>query len=316
VIGYRCSLSGSALLCALCLGSGVCRAQDLAPRAYTITPLRSNAITLTWSFNDGEIIFEGAIPIKDASGTYQVPVLSYYHSFSLFGRSANIVALVPYAEGNFQGTVQGEESHVHRSGLADSAFRFAVNLKGAPAMPAREFVKWQQKVLLGASLKVVAPTGQYDATRLINWGANRWGFKPDFGYSQRWNHWLVDGYAGVWFYTTNSEFFSRNAFYPGTRSQSQNPIVVFEGHLSYDVKPRLWLSVDGNYWFGGRTSVNGVENSNSSQRNSRIGGTVSVPVSQHHSLKFSYSDAGYIRFGGRYKNVSAAWQYSWLGRPN
>jgi hypothetical protein len=46
-------------------------------------------------------------------------------------------------------------------------------------------MKWHQKMLLGTSLKVTAPTGQYDPTKLINWGANRWGFKPEFGYSQR-----------------------------------------------------------------------------------------------------------------------------------
>src|SRR5215831_11419499 len=102
------------VLCALWLGSGICRAQDLAPRAYVITPLHSNAVILTWSFNDGDILFEGATPITDASGTYQVPVFSYYHSFSFFGRSANIVASVPYAVGDFQGNVQGEHHEIHR----------------------------------------------------------------------------------------------------------------------------------------------------------------------------------------------------------
>jgi len=303
------------VLCALWLGSGICRAQDLAPRAYTITPLRSNAITLTWSFNHGDILFEGATPITDASGTYQVPVFSYYHSFSFFGRSANVVASVPYAVGSFQGTVLGEAYEIHRSGLADSAFRFSFNLKGGPAMSLREMVKWQQHVLLGASLKVVAPTGQYDSTRLINWGANRWGFKPEFGYSQRWNHWVLDGYVGAWFYTTNSAFFSNNAFYGSTRTQSQDPIGVFEGHLSYDVRPLVWVSLDGNFWFGGSTSLNGVKNANSYERDSRIGGTGAFRVSVHQSLKLSYSDAGYVRFGGRYKNVSVAWQYTWLGEP-
>jgi len=44
-----------------------CRAQDLAPRAYFITPLRSNAITLAWPFFDGSIDYNGVIPISDAS---------------------------------------------------------------------------------------------------------------------------------------------------------------------------------------------------------------------------------------------------------
>jgi hypothetical protein len=54
-------------------------------------------------------------------------------------------------------------------------------------------------MLLGASLKIIAPTGQYDPTKLINWGINRWAIKPEFGYSQRWGHWVLDtqGYGST-----------------------------------------------------------------------------------------------------------------------
>jgi hypothetical protein len=291
-------------------------AQDLSPRAYVITPLHSNAITLTWSFYDGSINYNGALPVSGATGTYSVPIFSYYHAFSLFGRSANVVAALPYAAGNFQGTVMGAGTHLYRSGLLDSVYRFSVNLKGGPAMPVEKYMKWRQKVLLGVSLKVVAPTGQYDPTKLINWGTNRWSFKPEFGYSQRWGgKWVLDGYFGVWFFTTNSDFWSRNIYFEGTRSQSQSPIGALEGHLSYDFKPRLWASLDGNFWFGGKTTVNGVQNPFSEETNSRIGGTVAIPITRHQSLKFSYSTGTYIRFGGNYQNVSAAWQYSWIGRP-
>jgi hypothetical protein len=291
-------------------------AQDLAPRAYVISPIHFNSITLTESFYDGNIDYNGALPVSGATGKYNVPILSYYHSFSFFGRSANIVASLPYAVGNFEGTTMGAEKHLYRSGLLDSVYRLSVNLKGGPAMPPPKFAKWKQKMLLGASLKISAPTGQYDPTKLINWGANRWAFKPEFGYSQRWGKWIVDGYFGAWFFTTNQDFWSRNLYYAGTRTQSQNPIGALEGHLSYDFKKqRLWASLDGNFWFGGATSVSGVENSLTYQTNSRIGGTVSVPISKHQSVKVSYSDGTYIRFGGNYQNVSAAWQYYWMGRP-
>src|ERR1019366_2796639 len=101
-----------------------CRAQDLAPRAYVITPVHWNAITLAWGFYDGSIDFNGVLPVSGATGTYSVPTFSYYHSFSFFGRSANVVASLPYAVGNFQGTAIGTEEHLYRSGLLDSVFRF------------------------------------------------------------------------------------------------------------------------------------------------------------------------------------------------
>jgi hypothetical protein len=178
-----------------------------------------------------------------------------------------------------------------------------------------EFIKWHQKLLIGVSLKIVAPTGQYDSTKLINWGSNRWAFKTELGFSRRWGHWVLDTYGGVWFFTTNPEFFSHNSFFPGAESQSQKPIGALEGHLSYDFKPRLWVSLDSNFWYGGRTSLNGAGNPNTTQANSRIGATASIPLTNHHSLKLSYDYGPYAKFGGAYKNMSFGWQYSWLSWP-
>ena len=134
-------------------------AQDLSPRAYVITPLHSNAIIMTYSFFHGSVLFDGAAPITGATGTYSVPILSYYHSFGLLGRSANMNVSLPYAVGNFQGNVAGQPHQLYRSGLLDFTSRVSVNLKGGPSMPAQEFRKWRQKTLLGVSLKMLAPTG-------------------------------------------------------------------------------------------------------------------------------------------------------------
>ena len=287
------------------------KAQDLSPRAYVITPLRSNAVTLTYSYYSGSIQLNGVLPDASATGTYSVPIFTYYHSFGMFGRSSNLNIAIPYGIGTFQGEFGDVTKQIYRSGLVDTTFRLSVNLKGGPAMDAREFGKWNQKALMGVSLKVVAPTGQYDPNKLINWGSNRWAFKPEFGFSRRRKHVLLDAYAGVWFYTTNQRFYSPSVPQP----QSEKPIVSFEGHLSYDLKPRLWFSLDGNFWFGGTTSLSGIENLATRQTSSRIGVTASLPLTKHQSIKFSYADGTYVRFGGNYQTVSAAWQYSWLGHP-
>jgi hypothetical protein len=286
-------------------------AQDLSPRAYIITPLHSNAVTLTYTFYSGSILFSGAAPITGATGTYSVPVVTYYHSFNFFGRSANVNASLPYGVGTFQGNVIGSEEQIYRSGLLDFGSRISVNLKGGPAMPVQEYAKWKQKTLLGVSLRVVAPTGQYSSMKLVNWGANRWGFKPEFGYSRLWSKLLLDGYAGVWLYTTNYHYYSPL----GNSTQTQRPVGSFEGHLSYDVKPRLWFSLDGNFWFGGLSSVNGVPNLDTRQMSSRIGATASIPIGKHQSVKVAYNNGDYTRYGNSLQSVSVAWQYSWLGRP-
>jgi hypothetical protein len=245
-----------------------------------ITPLHSNAVILTYALNTGSLEFDGAVPITGATARINISIFTFYHSLNFFGRSANIAVSLPYAVGNLNGTVFGAEAHAYRSGLLDSFYRFSVNLKGGPAMPLDQFRKWRQKILIGASLKVVAPSGQYNPTKLINLGN-----------------------------------ISYNQFYPGLQMQSETPVGAFEGHLSYDVKPRLWISLDGNFWFGGETTVNGITNLHTEQRNSRIGVTASIPITKHQSLKIAYNNGAYINYGGNYQNVSVAWQYSWIGWP-
>lgn len=286
-------------------------AQDLTPRAYVITPMDFNSIVLTWSFYTGGVNLNGAVPITNATGTFSVPTFSYYRSFSLFGRSANVSASLPYGVGTFQGEVQQQRRSVYRSGLLDFTARFSVNLLGGPAMPAEQFTRWKQKRLLGASLKVVAPTGQYDSKKVVNWGINRWAVKPELGYSQRWSNIILDGYAGVWLYTTNPAYYDL----PVPRPQTEEPIGSFEGHLSYNFNPGTWVSLDGNFWWGGITSLSGVQNLATRQTSSRLGATVAVRVAKHQTIKISYSDGTYLRFGSNYQNLQVGWQYSWLGWP-
>ena len=290
-------------------------AQELNPRAYVISPVGTNVINLGYSHLQGSLDLSGAAPITAAHAAVDLVALGLYRGLDFFGRSANLAVAIPYAVGEFDGTVADAPQHAHRSGLLDSSIRFSVNLIGGPAMEPQEFLKWRQDRLLGVSLKIVAPTGQYDPSALINLGTNRWAIKPEVGYSQRWGHWILDAYAAVWFFTENPEFFSHNQYFPGVRSRTQSPVTAFETHLSYDVRPRLWISLDANFWSGGATSINGVANPATYQKSSRVGVTASIPLSTHNSIKLSYNDGAYVRYGGNYRSISASWQYGWIGWP-
>jgi hypothetical protein len=292
-----------------CLIATLTRAQDLAPRAYIITPTGSNAVTVAHSWNQGDITFDPSVPIEDAKGEFQTSVLSYYHSYTFLGRSSNIVLSVPYATGTFSGVVNGVEASVNPSGLADARIRVSMNLRGGPAMRAREFLGWKEKRLIGVSLTAVIPSGQNDRARLVNIGTNRWAFKPEIALTRKWQRVVVEGYTGMWLFTSNSNF------YPGYAKRTQDPIVAFEAHAGYYIKPRLWASFDGNFWIGGRSSINGVKKQDQ-HRDSRVGVTVSVPLGRRQSLKFSHSRGAVTRVGGSFQTFSTGWQYSWIGKSN
>lgn len=230
-------LAGLPLLIVLMIGRILpAMGQQLAPRAYAIAPINSTALILGFSYLDGGLQFQGGAPITGATAKVDLPALGLYRTFSLFGRAASATFDVPYGIGQFRGTVLELPRHLALSGLLDASLRVSVNLLGGPAMTAWEFAHWQQTTLVGASLTVVGPTGQYDPTRLVNFGSNRWAFKVELGYSRRWRHWLFDAYGGGWFFTTDPEYFSHNQYFPGTRSQSETPAATSNSPTRGQVK--------------------------------------------------------------------------------
>jgi hypothetical protein len=245
------------------------------------------------------------LPLTDFTARFHTQILSYYRSFGVLGRSANVALALPYVVGNFRATVAGDDTRVYRSGLADSRVRISVNLKGGPAMGVKEFLEWNEKLTVGASLTVVVPAGQYDAARAINPSIHRWAFKPEVGFSRRFGHWSVDLYGGAWLFTKNPDFFPRD------RTRAQSSVGAGEAHLVRYLARRCWFSLDGNFWAGGRTTIDGAKRQDY-QKNSRVGATVAVPITRHQSFKFSYNSGAYVSIGGDYKNVSVGWQYSWI----
>jgi hypothetical protein len=167
---------------------------------------------------------------------------------------------------------------------------------------------WRETRLIGISVTAVVPVGQNDRARVINLGTNRWAFKPEIGFTRKWRRWVLEGYGGTWLFTSNP------TFYPGNSKRTQRPMPSFEFHAGYYLRPRLWISFDGNFWTGGRTSIDGAPKQDA-QRESRAGISVSVPFTRHHSLKFSYSRGAFKRVGGNFQTFATAWQYSWIGKP-
>jgi hypothetical protein len=112
-------------------------------------------------------------------------------------------------------------------GFGDLLVRLSVNFFGAPALTAQEFKFYQQDVILGASLQVSVPPGQYDDTTLINLGTNRWHFRPEIGASKALGPWILELKGAVSFFTTNGDFFNGNR-------RSQDPLYSLQGNADYN----------------------------------------------------------------------------------
>ena len=246
-------------------------AQELTPRAYWPAPKGTRVAVVGYSYASGDVLFDPSIPLYGVDSKINTGILAYLQTFSLWGRTTNVVAELPYSWGKTEGLLFELPARRDYSGLGDLKITLAVNLLGAPSMTPADFQELRAKPhpILGASLKVVAPTGRYDSDRLINVGANRWAIKAELGYTIPLKpRWLLELEAGAWFFGDDDDFL------PGKREQE--PVFAGQFHLVKRFKPGFWASLDANYFTGGRQTIGGRELGDV-QRNSRLGGTVVVP---------------------------------------
>ena len=279
------------------------RAQVMEPLSYTNAPIGLNFLIAGYGYLWGDVLVDPSLPIKDIDAKVSTAVLTYSRVLDFWGQSGTFALVVPYAWLSATGEVAGQSRSVDRSGLTDVTLRLSVNLYGAPALSLREFRDYRQDTIVGVSLMVTVPTGQYDPHRLINIGTNRWSFRPEVGVSKAVGPWTLEAAAGVTFFTDNDEFL-------GTNVRRQDPLYSVQGHAIYNFSPTLWAALDATYYTGGRTSVNGALNDDL-QENSRWGATLAQTLDKHNSIKLYFNSGVSARTGTNFNAVGIAWQYRW-----
>ena len=277
--------------------------QDLEPRTYTNIPVGQNFVGIGYGYSEGELNPAPGVPIEDAELEVTGPVAAYVRSLDLWGKAGKID--VAWAQVCFKGDAiyQGEFVEGDRCGAADPSVRLSYLFYGAPAMNMEEFRKNPPGRVIGASLKVRAPLGDYNNDNLINSSANRWSFKPEIGISNEWGRWSADAALAATFFTENDRFAGQNRL-------EQDPLYQVQAHLIYHLRQGRWVSLSANYFWGGETERNGVE-VDDRQDNSRIGPTLAWPLTQQHSLKFFASHGVVTKVGNDFDTFGIVWQYRW-----
>lgn len=297
-------LIASLATCTFLASPSAVRAQSIEPRSYSNAPVGVNFLIGGYAYTRGGISFD-TLPITDPQLTTSSAVVGYARVLDLSGMSGKFDVIVPYTWLSGSAIYQGERLQREVDGFADPLLRLSVNFFGAPALTLPEFRSYEQDLIVGASLQVSVPAGQYDDTRLVNLGAHRWFFKPEVGVSKAHGPWTFEGQAAVTLFTTNNDFYNGN-------KRSQDPLYSLQGHAIYNFTSGIWGSVDTTYFAGGRTTLNGALQ-NDLQQNWRVGATLAFPVDIHDSIKLYASKGVSARTGNSYDLLGVAWQYRWGG---
>ena len=276
----------------------------MEPRAYSPAPVGTQFVVLSYGHQSGDVLLDSSLPLKDVSTNLNAASLGYGRTFDFLGRQANVAVLFPYLWGTARGTVFEDQVNVRRSGGGDIRVRFSTLFKGGEARSAKEFAQRKPTTIIGGSVSIVVPTGQYDPARLVNPSSNRWAFKPEMGISKPKGRWTFEAIAGAWLFTTNKSFL-------GTSRREQKPMASVQGGVIYTLRPRMWVSGNATFYSGGSTVLNDTANADR-QKNARIGATFSYPLNQRQSLKIVWAKGVTTRIGGNLNTIAVAWQYTWF----
>jgi hypothetical protein len=282
---------------------GSAEAQDLDPRRYVNLPVNQNFARLAYGYSKGDVNTSESLPLEDAVLTIHGGSLAYLRSMSIGGKASSIDVWLPLMCASGSHVVDGERRTRDVCGQGDATIRMTYNFVGAAAMSLSEFVKKEKEVVVGASLQVYIPTGQYDDDLLLNIGANRWVIKPEIGMSIPWHKWSFEFSAGVRFFFDNDKFL-------GNVLLEQDPLYNVQAHIIYVLSPRQWISLDANYFFGGITFQDAIETP-TEQQNSRVGVNWAVALNAKQLLRFAGHWGVITSVGNDSDTYTMAWTYRW-----
>jgi len=270
---------------AAALLSSTASAQEVTPRAYWPAPKGTQVLSLGVAYTDGDIVPDPSLPIVGFDSDITSAVVGYLRTIELFGRTANVIVEVPYANGT-TGAENLDVGRIERDykGVGDISTTLQINLMGAPSMDAAGFAALREnpRPIVGASIKVVAPTGKYNENRIINVGANRWAAKAEVGAMIPLTpKWLLELESGVWFFEDNDDFF--RGF-----NRQQDPIYSVSAHLVRRFSPGFWVSLDATGYRGGRTTLEN-RRLDDLQRDSKVGLTGVFPFAKGKAVRVSYT---------------------------
>jgi hypothetical protein len=289
----------------LLLLAGGARAQDIEPRAYANAPVGVNFLVAGYGHAEGGLVSDPTLPIQNADLSTDAVFLAYARVLDVAGRSAKVDVVMPFSWLSGTAEFRGDPVERRVAGFADARMRFSMNLYGAPALTLPEFASYKQDTIVGVSVQVAAPTGQYDGERLVNLGNNRWSLKTEVGMSKAIGHWTLELAAAGLFFTDNDDFF-------GGQLREQDPVYSVQGGITYGFRNGMWAALNGTYYTGGRTTIDG-DRSRDLQKNSLVGLTFAMPIDRRNSVKF-YAGTGIVtRAGSDADTISVAWQHRWGG---
>jgi hypothetical protein len=265
-------------------------------------PVGLNFLIAGYAYSTGGVAFDPSVPLENGRArvhAFPLPTCARSTYSAMPGVSAWSCRRAAFGQRDPQRRRAAREI----SGIADPAIRLTVNFYGAPAMGLDQFREYRQDLIVGASLLLTAPLGQYDPSRAANLGTNRWSAKPELGLSQALGPWTVELSAGATYFTKNDDFLQGNV-------REQDPLYSAQLHLTRQLGRGMWGRAEHHVL---RRRPQPAERRRPRRRPVRLArrADLSFPLARQYTLKLYANTGLYARTGTDFDTVGIAWQYLW-----
>ena len=278
-------------------------AQTLEPKLYANLPIGLNVLLVGYGHSEGAIPENSSLGLEEPNLNINSAFLVYGRTFDVLGHNTKFDIILPFSK--LHGTALHNGAPVTRDvqGMGDTKARVSFNIFGAPALSLQEFASYQPDTVLGVSLQVTVPTGQYDSSKLVNISVHRWAVKPGIGISKTIKDFTFEFSADAEFYSSNDEFF-------GGIKRKHDAIYSTQIHVLYKFYRTMWFGIGANYYWGGEY-FNDAIGADNALKNTRIGATFAIPINKHQSIKLYGNKGVNTRYGTDFDAIGISWQYTW-----
>ena len=290
---------------AVSLICGPAIAQDDGARAYWKGRTGTNVVSFQYlnmhldasdalQFDPAHYIY----PSADADA--DIFIANYARHMTLFNRPASLMVNVVggSVEADFDtsltppeflppGVVPGVSFSQSASGYADPSVQLDVNLLGTPPLKAGfDLLNYEPTWTLDAAVMLGVPLGEYDSSKVVNLGLNRFfgriafPFKYHFGVFAPGYMSSLEVVPSVWLFAENDNFVGQKL--------ENDPLWQLEAHWTHDFTRHFFGSIDLLYRNGFQSEINGVD-VGSDLEIGDVGVTLNFQVTDNLTLRTSFS---------------------------
>jgi hypothetical protein len=209
----------------------------------------------------------------------------YALTFPLLDRAALAAIIVPMGRISGDVTVAGKTVSQSAKGFGDPMLEFDINLIGPPAQKnIPDVLRYEPGFSLDLLADLALPVGEYDSSQSLNIGQNRWYGRVAMPVIWQLGQWVpgrrttLEILPSVWFYGDNTDFQGKTL--------KTDPSLQLDAHLTRDLTEHFWGSIDGVYYKGGKSSVDGVSGDSVSKIG--VGLTLGYQINDNLNLTFGY----------------------------